>query len=184
LAALATGGALVAYLVLVGRLVASRRMPIDWTARHALASAVWCALAVAGGVTLAIVGAEELSGARLATAYGVAGLLGWMSNLVIGMSYKLFPGFVTAARADRGRPAAPIATIAVPEALPPLVFVGFNGGVGVIALGVGLGIDVLAVAGASVLAVSGFVYGAGTLRTLAFAVVDPPRPATPLAVLP
>jgi hypothetical protein len=182
-AALAVAGTLVAYLVLIGRLVGSRRLPIDWTAGHALASAVWCAIAVATGVTLAFLGVETPLGARLAAAYGIAGLLGWMSNLVIGMSYKLFPGFVAATRAERGRPPAPIASLSVPGALPPLVFVGFNVGVAASALGVVLGLDALALAGAGVLAVSGSVYGAGTLRTLAFALVDPP-PAGPLAVLP
>jgi hypothetical protein len=114
----------------------------------------------------------------------LAGLLGWMSNLVIGMSYKLFPGFVFAARSERGRPAVAIASISVPEGLRPLVFVGFNAGVAISVLGLVIGLSAPALAGAVLLAVTGFVYGAGTVRTLAFTVVDPPRPATPLVVLP
>jgi hypothetical protein len=165
-------------------LVASRRMPIDWTARHALASAAWLSAAVVGGVALAWLGTDTAGGARLAAAYGAAGLLGWMSNLVIGMSYKLFPGFVVAARAERGRPPVPIATLAVPDALPPLVFSGFNAGVAGCVVGTAAGLGDLALAGAALLAVTGVVYGAGTVRTLAFTLVDPRRPSPPLAVLP
>jgi hypothetical protein len=184
LAAAGAGVALVAYLVLIGRLVASRRMPIDWSARHALASACWCVLAVAGGVTLAIVGTETQQGARLAAAYGMAGLLGWMSNLVIGMSYKLFPGFVLAARSERGCAAVPLASVSVPGSVQPVVFVVFNAGVLGAALGVIGGVALLALAGGTLLASAGCLYGAVTVRTLGFTLRDPRRSPGPLAVVP
>jgi hypothetical protein len=183
-AALGVGALLVAYLVLLGRMAASRRMPIDWSARHALASAVWCMLAVAGGVTLAVVGTDTAPGARLAAAYGMAGLLGWMSNLVIGMSYKLFPGFVIAARNELGRAAVPLASVSVPDGVQPVVFVAFNAGIVGATSGVIGNVAALALAGGMLLAAAGCLYGAATVRTLGFTLRDPRRPSGGLAVLP
>jgi hypothetical protein len=184
LAALVVAASLVAYLVLVGRLVASRRMPLDWTVRHALASVVWCALTVAAGVTLALLGTDTPFGARLAGAYGVAALLGWLSNLLIGMSYKLFPGFVVAARTQQGRPPVPLASVSVRGDLQPAVFLAFNAGLTATMVGLLLALPAVLAGGALVTALGGLVYAAATFRTLAFTLVDPRRPARGLAVLP
>ena len=67
---------------------------------------------------------------RLAAAYGVAGIVGWMSNLIIGISYKLFPGFVAAARTQLGRRPVPLAVLGAPARLPSITFGAFNAGVG------------------------------------------------------
>ncbi|HZP42438.1 MAG TPA: hypothetical protein VFD84_13160 [Candidatus Binatia bacterium] len=182
LAALAIAAALVAYLVLLVRVVRSHRLPIDWTARHALASAVWLLGATAGGVCLGWTGAQSALGARLAAAYGVAGLLGWMSNLVIGMSYKLFPGFVLAARTHRRRPPAPLAALEVPGPVKPIVFGAFNLGVAGTVATLLAGTPLLAVAATATTAFGAVLYAAATARTLAFTVVDP-RVRTALAVL-
>src|SRR5262249_5714405 len=69
-------------------------------------------------------------GARLAAAYGVAALLGWMTNLVVGISYKLFPGFVAAARSESGRGAVPIASLGVPQRAQAPIFLLVNAGLG------------------------------------------------------
>jgi hypothetical protein len=184
LAAAVVALAIVRYLALLVRLVRTRRMPIDWTARHALASAVWLALTLLGGVVLAASGGEHAFGARLAGAYGVAGLLGWMSNILIGVSYKLFPGFVAAARAERGRRALPVADLGVSAWARPAVLVLFNGGVAVAVLGLLAGRVPLATAGTIGIAAAGLLYGTATARTLAFTVLEPRRPVSPLAVLP
>ncbi|MBI3637323.1 MAG: hypothetical protein HY216_14105, partial [Candidatus Rokubacteria bacterium] len=68
---------LLAYVTLVLRLVRGRRLPMDWTAWHAVASAGWVAFAAVAGLGRAVHGAQDLLGARLAAAYGVAGVLGW-----------------------------------------------------------------------------------------------------------
>jgi hypothetical protein len=184
LAAAVVALAIVRYLALLVRLVRTRRMPIDWTARHALASAVWLALTLLAGLVLAAYGAEDAFGARLAAAYGVASVLGWMSNILIGVSYKLFPGFVAAARAERGRPALPIADLGVPAAARPAVLVLFNGGIAVTLLGLLAGPAPLATAGAVGITAAGLLYGVTTARTLGFTVIEPRRPVSPLAVLP
>lgn len=176
--------AIVAYLRLLGRVVGSRRLPLDWTARHALASAVWLAASLAGGIGVAFLGGDDALGARVAAAYGVAGILGWMSNILIGVSYKLFVGFVSGARAERGRPPVPMDTLAVPASVQPAVFALFNAGAALTAGGLVAGSVAAATAGAVVLAAGGVLYAAVTARTLSFTVLDPRRPVSPLAVLP
>jgi hypothetical protein len=172
------------YAVLVVRLVASRRMPMDWTAWHAIAGAGWVVFCGLGGSVLAWHGAGDEIGARLAAAYGVAAIVGWMSNLIVGVSYKLFPGFVAAARAQRNRPPVPIAVLGVPESLQPLVFAALNGGTLFVALALLAGRPVLLASGGALLAAAGALYGAGAGRTLLFTVRDPRGRPNPLAVLP
>lgn len=184
LAATVVVAALVAYLALLVRVLATHRMPIDWTARHALAGAAWLLVAVAGGIFLAAMGAETATGARVAAAYGVAGILGWMSNLVIGISYKLFPGFVAAARVECRRRAVPVLELSVPPPFQAVVFALYNAGV-VLTVG-GLLADQTPVlmAGTAGLAAGAVLYATFTSRTLAFTLVDPPTPANALRILP
>jgi hypothetical protein len=184
LAALGAAGALAAYLVLLVRLVRSHRMPIDWTARHALASAAWLGVTMLCGLSLLATGVDAPAGVRLGAAYGVAGLLGWMSNLVIGISYKLFPGFVSAARSERRRAAVPIASLAAPPGAQPPVFALFNAGVALTAGGLATGLGALALGGSVVAAAGGLLYAVLAARTLAFTVTDPRRPPTSLPVVP
>ena len=176
--------AILAYVGLLGRLVASHRLPIDWTTRHALAGGAALLAATATGSMLAYGGADSEVGARVAASYGVLGLLGWMSNLLIGMSYKLYPGFVAGARAMLGRRTVPVAELAVPPFLQATVFGFHNVGV---AAAVGA---LLADHGPSLLAATellgagGLLYAGATLRTLAFTVVDPPPAKSPFRILP
>jgi hypothetical protein len=183
-AAAALMALVVSYAALVVRLVASRRMPMDWTAWHAIAGAGWVVFCGLAGFVLARQGAGDESGARLAAAYGVAGLVGWMSNLIVGVSYKLFPGFVAAARSHRERRPVPLAVLAVPSALPPVVFPSLNGGTLLVVLGLLAAHPLLLALGGGLLALAGLVYAAGAGRTLLFTIRDPRGRPDPLAVLP
>jgi hypothetical protein len=183
LAAAGVALALVAYLVLLIRMVASHRLPIDWTTRHAMAGALWLLGSVVGGGVLAAIGAETAAGARLAAAYGVAGILGWMSNLVIGVSYKLFPGFVAAARVELGRRAVPVLELAVPAAAQAAIFGLYNAGVLTTVAGLLLAAGSVSLAGTGALAAAGVLYAGATARTLAFVLVDPRLPRTPLRIV-
>jgi hypothetical protein len=183
-AAVAPAVLLLVYAGLVLRVIATRRMPMDWTAWHAVASAGWVGVAVVLGVVLASVGGDDALGVRLAPAYGASGILGWMSNLIVGVSYKLFPGFVAAARAQQGRPAVPIAVLGVPPTLPPIVFTTFNAGVGALVFGLLLSAPVVVQAGGGVLAGAGVLYAVAAGRTLGFVLRDPRGGWGPLSVLP
>jgi hypothetical protein len=184
LAALGVAAAFAAYLVLLARLVASHRLPIDWTARHAMASGVWLAIAIGLGLALLGRSVDLAPGAQLAAAYGIAALFGWMTNLVIGISYKLFPGFVAAARSERGRMAVPIATLGVAQRAQVPIFLLVNAGLVATVGGLAIGWVPMAVVGSVAVAAGGLAYVALTARTLAFTVIDPGRQRTSLAVLP
>lgn len=183
-AAAALAALVVTYAALVGRLVASRRMPMDWTAWHAVAGVGWVAFCGLGGLVLAWRGAGDEIGARVAAAYGVAAIVGWMSNLIVGVSHKLFPGFVAAARVQRERPPVPIAVLGQPRPLPPLVFGCLNGGTLLVVLALLAARPWLLETGGALLAAAGLVYAAGAGRTLAFTLRDPRGKPNPLAVLP
>jgi hypothetical protein len=173
-AALAT--LVVVYAVLVLRLVAGRRMPMDWTAWHAVAGAGWVSCCGVAGLVLAWHGAGDAPGARIAAAYGVAGIVGWMSNLIVGVSYKLFPGFVAAARAQRRRPPVPLTVLGAPTVVPPLAFALLNGGTLLVVSALLGGWAPLLAPGGIVLAMAGVAYAAAAGRTLLFTVRDPRRP--------
>jgi hypothetical protein len=143
-------------------------MPIDWAARHALAGVVWMLAASGLGIALAWVGASSEGGARMASVYGLIGLMGFFSNFIIGMSYHLFPGFVARARtAFRWR----VMTVADLDFKGPrgIVFVAFNAGIATLALGLLAANVILAETGTLSMAAGGLVYAAGTLWTLSYA---------------
>jgi len=159
---------LIAYLATMARLVRTRRMALDWTARHALAGFLWLLAAATAGVALSLSGAASLAGSRIAAAFGAAGLLGFFSNFIIGMSYRLFVAFVIRARAAAGWPAA--AADCLVYARPrPLVFMTFNAGVAILVAGFLAGGQALVQAGAALVALGGVIYVAATLGTLRFA---------------
>lgn len=159
---------LLSYIVTIGRLVRTRRMPVDWTVRHAIAGIVWLVAAAILGIVLASVGSGTLTGSRVAAAYGTLGLLGWISNFIIGMSYQLFPAFVARARVAVGWPALTIAELSI-KRTQPLVFFVYNLGVGVLAAGFLCGSIAVSRLGTVALAVGGLVYVAVTLWTLSYA---------------
>lgn len=169
-AALAT--LVIVYAVLVLRLVAHRGMPMDWTAWHAVAGAGWVTCSGLAGLVLAAHGIDDQLGARLAAAYGVAAIVGWMSNLIVGVSYKLFPGFVAAARAHLERPPVPFSVLGTPPILQPVVFATLNGGTLVVVLALLGQLPPLLELGGGLLAMTGLAYASGAARTLLFTVRD------------
>jgi len=176
---------LLAYIFTIGRLVRTRRMPLDWTSRHALCGIFWLVIAIAMGLALTVTGADGEYGSRIASAYGVMGLLGWISNFIIGMSYQLFPGFVARARTGLGWPAVTIAELSIPRTRP-FVFIAYNLGVAMVAGGLLAGSIDLAVGGSVCIAAGGVVYSAVTLWTLSFAyrAAMPSAARTDLRILP
>ena len=181
----AIAAALLAYMITIGRLVRSRRMPIDFTARHALAGIIWLVLAIVSGLILTVIGPQGLVGSRIASAYGTMGLLGWISNFIIGMSYQLFPGFVAHARSAAGWRAVTIAELSIKRPRW-LVFIAYNAGVAVLVAGFMFPSVALAQVGAVGIAIGGLVYSAMTLWTLSFAYrkAVPNAANNPLRVLP
>jgi len=174
------------YLVIVARMVRTRRMPLDWTPLHALAGVIGLAMAAGLGIGLSFAGGDSALGARLAPAYGAMGLLGFFSNFIVGMSYQLFPGFVTRARTSAGRAGVTIAEISIFRTRL-FVFLTLNGGVLLLAGGFVENAVHIAQLGATLITVAGLVYSAVTLWTLSFAFRESiPRaaPETTLRILP
>ncbi len=176
---------LLAYIFTIGRLVRTRRMPLNWTSRHAICGVLWLVIAIAMGLALTFTGAQSEYGSRIAAAYGVMGLLGWISNFIIGMSYQLFPGFVVRARTTLGWPAVAIAELSIAQTRP-FVFITYNLGVAMIAGGLLAGSIGLAVAGSVFIVAGGVVYSVVALWTLSFAYrrAIPSAARTDLRILP
>ena len=160
--------ALLAYIGVLQTLVRNRRTPIDWTMRHAMAGMVCLLLAVGLGFSLLWIDPDSVLGNRVAGAYGVLGLLGWVTNLIIGMSFKLFPGFVVGVRERRGWSTLPITEFSLAR-YRPFVFVLLN--IGVLTLAAGLITAQAAIAqfGALMLMPGGLIYVAVMGRTLSYA---------------
>ena len=184
--AIAISLTMVWYLVIVARMVRTRRMPLDWTPLHALAGVIGLVLAAGLGIALAFAGGDSAVGARLAPAYGAMGLLGFFSNFIVGMSYQLFPGFVARARTSARRAGVTIAEISITRTRL-FVFLTLNGGVLLLAGGFVENAVHIAQLGAALITVAGLVYSAVTLWTLSFAFrASIPRAAreTTLRILP
>jgi len=177
--------ALLAYVVVLGALVRNRRMPIDWTMRHALAGVVSLVLAAGLGLSLMLIDAGSAVGSRVVGAYGVVGLLGWVTNFIVGMSYKLFPGFIVGLRETAGWPKLAITELSLPRYRP---FVFFSLNVGVLALTIGLiaAQATLARFGTIIIALGGLLYVSVMAWSLSYA-YRPSVPKTasdPLRILP
>lgn len=159
---------LLAYVAILRTLVRNRRIPIDWTMRHALAGIVCLVLAVSLGFSLLWIDPDSALGNRVAGAYGVLALLGWVTNLIIGMSFKLFPGFVVGVRERRGWSTLPITEFSLSR-YRPSVFVLLNIGVLTLAAGLITAHATIAQAGALTLALGGLIYVVVMGRTLTYA---------------
>lgn len=159
---------LMAYIAIMARIISSHRMPIDWTARHAIAGIVWLVITTALGLHLAWVGPATLDGNRIASAYGALGLFGWITNFIVGMSYQLFPAFVTRVRTANKWRACTIAQLSVRR--PRLfVFVTLNVGITLLAFGLRAGSAPVAQLGTTAIAAGGLCYAAVMLWALSFA---------------
>lgn len=164
----AIAAALAAYAVTIGRMVWSHRKPLDWSVRHAIIGMVWLTVAIALGLALSLSGAQAETGARIAAGYGVAAILGWMGNFVIGISGYLFPGFVIRVRTLRGwKPVD--STLAHGPLVQTSTFSAFNLGLAMVVAAMLSGNGTLRSIGAFAIAVGGLTYTAAALRTLSFA---------------
>lgn len=69
-----------------------KHLRLDWSTRHVLAAFGFLGLAILLGLGLAsaLIG-DEAKAARAAVAYGFLGLVGWISLMIIGMSYRVIP---------------------------------------------------------------------------------------------
>ena len=127
--ALLTAGSLVWYASIILRLLHTRRMAIDWSMRHVQAALAHLGAAAVCGLAFSLGGVDVGSrlGARLAVAYGVFGLFGWVSNFILGMATRLAPGLAAAP----GLPPSPLVTARTQA----VIFSCFNLGVPGIAAG-------------------------------------------------
>jgi hypothetical protein len=160
-------------------------MPIDWTMRHALAGVAYLVLTAGLGLSLTWIEAGTALGNGVAGAYGVLGLLGWVSNFIVGMSYQLFPGFIAGLRVTAGWPRLSIADLAFPR-FRAFVFFLLNAGVLLLAGALIVSELILARLGAVSIAFGGLVYVTVMARTLSYAYRPsvPPTASDPLRVLP
>ncbi|HKD69601.1 MAG TPA: hypothetical protein VKB84_22370 [Candidatus Binataceae bacterium] len=160
--------ALVAYAIVFQGIAKGRAVPADWAIRHAMAAIFCLLLAAAAGIALAVAGAGSPFDARLVCTYGVLGILGWVSNFIVGMSYRLFTGLVARVRSVLGWPHLSMAELSI-DGGRPLVFWALNAGVLLMAGGLLAGRVSIAQAGAFLIALGGLVYSAAMAHTLSFA---------------
>jgi hypothetical protein len=111
----------------------------DWGTAHALQAMLYLLAAVALGVHLAFAPPSE-AGLQVAMAYGVAGLVGFLSQIVVGVEARMLPlfgwlwGF-----ADRGHAGLPPSLHAAPvRPLQALVFGLWTAGLPLLAAGLAL----------------------------------------------
>ncbi len=159
---------LLSYVAVLVHLVRNRRMPIDWTVRHAMAGVAWLVVSAGLGLSLIVIDPGDVLGNRVAGTYGTLGLLGWVTNFIVGMSYRLFPGFVVGIRTGAGWPPLTIAELSLPRSRP-FVFFALNIGDFLLASGLLTAQVTLARLGATVFAIGSVVYGGVMLWTLSYA---------------
>ena len=165
---LLVAASLLSHTWILSRVFRRRRMPIDWAMRHAAAGIGCLMFAMSLGLALAWVGAGTGVLNRVAGAYGAVGLLGWMTNFIVGMSYHLVPGFVVGARSAAGLPLLSLAELSPPRARA-FVFFSLNLGLLVLAAGLLAGEAWIASAAATVFAIGGLRYALASAQTLSFA---------------
>lgn len=169
--------ALLGYVGVLSTLIRNRRTPIDWTMRHAMAGIVCLLLSIGLGFSLLWIEPDSATGNRVAGAYGVLGLLGWVTNLIIGMSFKLFPGFVVGVRDRHGWPKLAISELSLLR-YRPIVFCLLNAGVLTLAGGLISAQVSVARLGAIILAIGGVIYVTAMARTLSYAYHSSTPPAS------
>jgi hypothetical protein len=164
----AVAALLIAYAVMFERFSGLRGAVEHPAMRHAAAGLFFLILAVLGGIYLAAAGVNSLLAARVAAAYGLFGLLGWISNFIIAISYQWFPEFVARIRSALGWPYLSFEELSVSGARL-LVFYIFNSGVLIMGCGLLAGGVEIARAGGCLIATGGVVYSAAMGWTLSFA---------------
>jgi hypothetical protein len=142
----------------------------DWGTWHALQAMLYLVAALALGVHLALAEPSE-TGLRIAMAYGVVGLVGFLSQIVVGVEARILPlfgwlwGF-----ADRGHAEQPPSLHTAPvRALQAIGFYLWTGGVPLLAGGLAMDRAGLVSAGAGALCLAvilSLANGATVLRRL------------------
>jgi hypothetical protein len=155
------------YVVIMARLAMGRRQAIDWAIRHVLAGTLWLISALVLGAIISWLGAWNSKGAPVASSMVTAALLGWAGNLIIGMSYKLFPGFVTGVRTALRYPAVPASEMIVTRTRS-ISFIAFNFGLAAIVLGLLTSAPHLGAVGGWILLAGAAPYIITTFLTLSF----------------
>lgn len=166
--AVVTAASLTTYVLSIGRLVRTRRISIDWTVGHALAGITWLVIALVLGLVLMKIGAQSQTGSRIAAAYGAIGLVGWMGNFIIGMSYQLFPGLVAHRMSIAGW--TPVTAVELSKPRPRFfVFSAFNGGLAALVPSLLVGSPLFSTLSTIAITVAAITYSCTTAWTLSFA---------------
>ncbi len=85
------------YAIILGRLAASRRMPLDWSLAHVIAALIHLGGAIVCAVVLLVaVDPAGAVGSRVVVVYGVLLLVGWVSNFIVGMATRMASGLMGA----------------------------------------------------------------------------------------
>jgi hypothetical protein len=176
--ALAIAVTVAAHVVWVAGLMRSSRRPaFDWALRFLVAGAAYLGVAAVAGVALAF---GAVRGPRWALAYGVVVIGGWASLTIIGMILKIVPFLVWyrvyAPLAGR-RPVPGLADLRW-SGTEAIAFVALTGGVGALAVAVGIGHPDAIRAAATVVLVGAVAFAATVVTTLHHLLPCPLRAAT------
>lgn len=145
----ATGVA--AFLVRVVAIVERRiRKRLDVSLRHTAVSFGYLGVAAVGGAGLALLDLPHDVAERLANAYGLVALVGFLGTIVIGQLGKILPFLVWLHRFEpfAGRKKIPLASDLLPEAAQRWSFRALHAGVPLLAVGVAVDLAPVRVAGA------------------------------------
>ena len=132
------------------------RLPAtDWSMRQARGAAIWLAVALALGLFLTIEGATSSATVRIAWVYGIAGLVGWLAQMVAAVQGRLLPLYSWYhGRARRGtQPTRSVHELASAP-LAMVVFLSWTAGVPMLAAGLATGLAPL-IQGAAVSLLAG-----------------------------
>jgi hypothetical protein len=132
----------------------------DWSTWQTHVAIVWLFVAAGLGLTLTLrsAGAAQI---RLAWVYGVAGLIGFVAQIVVGIQGRLVPlyAYYRAMAARGGRPPERAANELPSPAFARPIFLAWTAGVPCLAWGLAAGQPV-SVAGASLVLLGGVAAGA------------------------
>lgn len=136
----------------------------DWGVLHALQALLWLAVATGLGMVLAFAPVSEWK-IRAALVYGTLGLVGFLSQIVVGVSQRLLPIYAWMRAYEQTgfeiQPRSPHATPVRP--LQAATFLLWSAGVPLLAAGLGTIRPGLVSAGASALLAAVILGGAGNL---------------------
>jgi hypothetical protein len=151
LPALSQGGTLLMvcatalYLSMATGYFLRRTRPLDPAMAHVAAALIWLGVAATTGPVLLVA-----SSGRREIAYAMMLLLGWLSQFIMGISYRILPALTRQYRfgAREGHPGVPSPAAMSPPVLGWLSLAGFNAGLGVLVVAVWRGETGLATQGA------------------------------------